>query len=440
MDLWQCRNKAEIKECMKTSLLRNSGRKERQEDYLVCVFAVCLLLGEKCFWGKNFILCINGPVKSAETRQVWEKLCNTTPPQNDHGLLSGLQCNALTSLVLFVITQQKWTRDASALHWKPERSPPLMCIGVVLKSFFLSLLDFIEVGTLSFTFTRCERMVGPDLKIGLLPNHLQTFLMSSLSPVRYGMHSTGCGVASLLGSHTQKCYKIITKIIHVNTHSCMYMYMYATLKSRVWLLLYMCVVLLAWSGPEHVGKRLVLAVLVHKLFNKRTKNHGCNDGWESTFTVMRSYSCHRYKCNGGLSVGWTTLKQSHCTNFFDDATAHSSLLPWWWLFYCTHFPWWWLCYRTHFTFALMMTKASGWNVGKINFCQKVGTMRRRLHDAVFVKSVLNPFSIRFPSARIWSVYTTPFLLHSNTHDTWHAGVSLGNTCNNHVTLAKLPGL
>ena len=47
----------------------------------------------------------------------------------------------------------------------------------------------------------------------------------------------------------------------------------------------------------------------------------------------------------------------------------------------------------------------------------VYTLRQRLHDTVFAKFVLNPFSICFPSARIWSVYMTLFLQHSNTHNT-----------------------
>ena len=42
-------------------------------------------------------------------------------------------------------------------------------------------------------------------------------------------------------------------------------------------------------------------------------------------------------------------------------------------------------------------------LSKIIWLQKVQIrlyIRRRLHDAVFGKSILNPFSIRFPSARI----------------------------------------
>ena len=71
----------------------------------------------------------------------------------------------------------------------------------------------------------------------------------------------------------------------------------------------------------------------------------------------------------------------------------------------------------------------------IHVCIPVCTVRQNLHDVVFVRSVL----VRFPSERIWSVYTKPFLEHSNTHDTWHASVSLEITCNNHLTWAKFPG-
>ena len=48
----------------------------------------------------------------------------TLPPlRNNGGLLSGLQCNALASLVHIVTYTTKWTRHASLLHWRPERWP-----------------------------------------------------------------------------------------------------------------------------------------------------------------------------------------------------------------------------------------------------------------------------------------------------------------------------
>ena len=43
---------------------------------------------------------------------------NPSPLQNDADPLSGLQRNALASLVRFVT---KRTRDASALRWRPKR-------------------------------------------------------------------------------------------------------------------------------------------------------------------------------------------------------------------------------------------------------------------------------------------------------------------------------
>ena len=57
-------------------------------------------------------------------------LKNPTPLQNDGGPLSGLQRNALASLVDFVNYTTKRTRDASALHWRPEKGPPSFCSGV----------------------------------------------------------------------------------------------------------------------------------------------------------------------------------------------------------------------------------------------------------------------------------------------------------------------
>ena len=52
-----------------------------------------------------------------------ESLKNPTTLRNDAGPLSGLQCNALASLVHFVAHTTKRTRDASALRWRPERGP-----------------------------------------------------------------------------------------------------------------------------------------------------------------------------------------------------------------------------------------------------------------------------------------------------------------------------
>ena len=42
------------------------------------------------------------------------------------------------SIVRFV--HSRWTRDARALHWRPERRLPLFCIRVVLLSFFIPVL------------------------------------------------------------------------------------------------------------------------------------------------------------------------------------------------------------------------------------------------------------------------------------------------------------
>ena len=68
--------------------------------------------------------------KSTETRPGWESLKNPTPLRNDAGPLSGLQRNALASLVHFVVWVTKWTRDASALRWRPERGPASFRSGV----------------------------------------------------------------------------------------------------------------------------------------------------------------------------------------------------------------------------------------------------------------------------------------------------------------------
>ena len=59
--------------------------------------------------------------KVIETRRGLESIKNPTPLRNDAGPLSGLQCNALASLVHFVTYTTKRTRDASALRWRPQR-------------------------------------------------------------------------------------------------------------------------------------------------------------------------------------------------------------------------------------------------------------------------------------------------------------------------------
>ena len=61
---------------------------------------------------------------------------------NVAGPLSGLQCNVLASLVHFVTYTTKRTRDASALHWRPERGPALFhsAWGRVLGAFCISTL------------------------------------------------------------------------------------------------------------------------------------------------------------------------------------------------------------------------------------------------------------------------------------------------------------
>ena len=60
---------------------------------------------------------------------------NTTLLWNNGGLLFGLQHNAPASLVHFVTYRTKWTRDASALRWRPERRPPLFRSRVMFLSF-----------------------------------------------------------------------------------------------------------------------------------------------------------------------------------------------------------------------------------------------------------------------------------------------------------------
>ena len=71
------------------------------------------------------------------------KLYNTTPLQNDGSLFFGPQHNALASLVHFAPHTTKWSRDASALRWRPERRLPLFCSRVVFLSFFIPALMFL---------------------------------------------------------------------------------------------------------------------------------------------------------------------------------------------------------------------------------------------------------------------------------------------------------
>ena len=86
----------------------------------------------------------------------------------------------------------------------------------------------------------------------------------------------------------------------------------------------------------------------------------------------------KYSYSGGLSVGWTILKGPPCTNFL----TKNIILPTFWpdaqviirekvkfvppmlQHKSLH------CYRTHFTFAMIMTRASGRNVGKTIFFVK----------------------------------------------------------------------
>ena len=67
--------------------------------------------------------------------------------RNDGGLLSGFQRNALASQVHSVVWVTKWTRDGSALHWRPERRLPSFRNGVVFLSFFIPalFLPFLQV-------------------------------------------------------------------------------------------------------------------------------------------------------------------------------------------------------------------------------------------------------------------------------------------------------
>ena len=92
---------------------------------------------------------------------------NTTPQRNDAGPLSGLQhkCTCIPTVVHFVTYTIKQTRDASALHWRPERVPAsfrsgvgflrlshpcLVCILFQLHSY--SKWSFSDIFSLGFCF------------------------------------------------------------------------------------------------------------------------------------------------------------------------------------------------------------------------------------------------------------------------------------------------
>ena len=77
------------------------------------------------FW-KHFISTRDVAEKSTGTRQIW--VISRTPLQSDAGPLFGLQSNA------------KRTRDASALHWRPERGPASFCSVVGCLRLLISAL------------------------------------------------------------------------------------------------------------------------------------------------------------------------------------------------------------------------------------------------------------------------------------------------------------
>ena len=92
---------------------------------------------------QNFISSRVGSIKSTKTRQGWEN-SRTLNPTTEWWLLpfSSLEHNALASLVhifaqIHCVVQLRWTRDASALHWRPEGggSSPLPHSRVVFLSF-----------------------------------------------------------------------------------------------------------------------------------------------------------------------------------------------------------------------------------------------------------------------------------------------------------------
>ena len=80
--------------------------------------------------------------------------------RNDAGPLSGLQRNALASLVHFVTHTTKRTRDVRALRWRPERGPASFRSGVgflrlsnpSLVSVLFSAPSLLEMKFFSETF------------------------------------------------------------------------------------------------------------------------------------------------------------------------------------------------------------------------------------------------------------------------------------------------
>ena len=87
-------------------------------------------LGGKSFW-KNFIWSRDGAEKKYTNKTGLESLKNPTPLRNDAGppLWPPTQCTCIPSS-LCCVWVTKWTRDASALHWRPERGPASFRSGV----------------------------------------------------------------------------------------------------------------------------------------------------------------------------------------------------------------------------------------------------------------------------------------------------------------------
>ena len=62
--------------------------------------------------------------------------------------------------------------------------------GFYVSTYNVEMMAFdLRVEGLLDFFTRCKHRVGPDLKIIVMPNRLQTLLMSSTSPATYKMHT-----------------------------------------------------------------------------------------------------------------------------------------------------------------------------------------------------------------------------------------------------------
>ena len=108
-------------------------------DFYLRPSIIQLTLEEKSFQ-INFISSRDGAEKSTETRRGWKSLKNRTPLRNDAGPLSGLQRNALASLVHFVTYSTKRTRDASALHWRPNRGLHRSVVGKGSRRLFTPVL------------------------------------------------------------------------------------------------------------------------------------------------------------------------------------------------------------------------------------------------------------------------------------------------------------